>query len=76
MSKTQIALIFALALMENRISQSYMNNKLSYEAWLEANKDRLLSSEVKEDLLRFHNIELESAVEDMLRQLYEDYLNE
>ena len=59
-----------------QLSQSYMNNKLSYEAWVEANIDRLLSSEVKEDLLRFHDIELESAVEDMLRQLYEDYLNE
>lgn len=53
-----------------------MSNKLSYEAWLEANKDRVLSSEAKEDLTRFHDIELESAVEEMLRQLYEDYLNE
>lgn len=59
-----------------QLSEAYMNNKLSYESWLEANKDRLLSSEVKEDLTRFHDIELESAVEDMLRQLYEDYLNE
>ena len=52
-----------------------MKDKLSYEAWVEANKDRLLSSEVKEDLTRFHDIELESAVEEILHQLYEDYLN-
>ena len=56
-------------------SEAYMADKLSYEEWKEKNKDTVLSDEAKEDLAKYHDdVKLQEALDFMLRQLYQEYL--
>jgi hypothetical protein len=49
-----------------------MTDKLTYEEW----KVKHTSPELKEDLERNHNIDADGEIELLLRQCYEDYLND
>lgn len=49
-----------------------MTEKLTYEEW----KEKHTTSELKEDLERFHDIDARAEVENFCRQCYEDYLND
>jgi hypothetical protein len=53
-----------------------MNEKLSYEEWRERTFGKVTIAEgVREDLMKFHNIDAVTEIENVIRKEYEFYLN-
>ena len=45
---------------------------LTYEEW----KQTVISSEMKDDLMKYHNVNADIDLEDFLRPAYEDYVKQ